>query len=699
MKNIVLSCLCVASLAVAQEKPLFLDTSKPVDDRVKDFINRLTLEQKGDALNHRGKTIDVEGFQLREDHWNQCLNGVQWRGEGSGATTLFPICLGMAATFDTQLVHQVATAISDEARAIYNRWHLDPTVTGEHKGLIYRAPVINIGRNPYWGRNYEAWGEDPYLVGCMGVAYVNGLQGDDPKYLKLAATLKHYAVNNVEQDRKKLDMTVSERMMHEYWLPHFKACVIEGKAQSLMASYNALNGVPNNINRWLLTDVLKQQWQHEGFVVSDLGGVRTMIDGHKEKKMTTLDAVSQSIMAGCDFSDKEYAANIPEAIKTGKITEERLNDALFRVLRTRMRLGEFDPFDAVPYSKIPMSVVCSAEHRALALKTAQKAIVLLENKNNFLPLDRNQINKIVVIGPLSKVIQTSNYTGNFKDAVDLLTGIQNRAGLDKVTYVKTQEVKQAASVIQAADLVIVAVGTTRKDEDEGRDRKQLTLPEGQEELLKQMLALNPRTIVVQSAAGPVTSPWLKAHAPAWLQAWWCGEESGNAVADVIFGAINPAGRLPHTVYASQEQVPPQSEYDISKGFTYMYVKGEPQYAFGYGLSYTTFSYSNMKVEGTSPFIIRVDITNTGKIAGDDVPQLYFRQLKPRVVRPSKELRGFARITLKPGEAKTVSFTLPQDKLAFYDEAKHAFVTDPGAYELMVGASSADIRLKTVIDVK
>ena len=699
MKKIVMMSLCMASLAVAQEKPLFLDTSKPVDDRVKDFISRLTLEQKGDALNHRGKTIEVAGFQLREDHWNQCLNGVQWRGEGSGATTLFPICLGMAATFDTQLVHQVAIAISDEARAIYNRWHLDPTASGEHKGLIYRAPVINIGRNPYWGRNYEAWGEDPYLVGRMGVAYVKGLQGDDPRYLKLASTLKHYAVNNVEQDRKKLDMAVSERMMHEYWLPHFKACVMEGKAQSLMASYNALNGIPNNINPWLLTDVLKKQWQHEGFVVSDLGGVKTMIEGHKEKKMTYLDAVSQSIMAGCDFSDKEYAANIPEAVKTGKLTEERLNDALSRVLRTRMRLGEFDPLNAVPYSKIPMSVVCSAEHRALALKTAQKAIVLLENKSHFLPLDKNQIKKIVVIGPLAKVIQTSNYTGNFKDAVDLLTGIQNRAGMDKVTYVKTQEVEQAKSAIQEADVVIVAVGTTRKNEDEGRDRRLLELPAGQEELVKQMLALNPKTVVVQSAAGPVTSPWLKSHAPAWLQAWWFGEESGNAVADVIFGTVNPAGRLPHTVYASPEQVPSQSEYDVSKGFTYMYVKGEPQYAFGYGLSYTTFTYSNVKVEGISPFIVSVDITNTGRVAGDDVPQLYFRQMSPRVVRPSKELRGFARITLKPGETKTVSFTLPLEKLAFYDEAKHAFVTDPGAYELMVGASSADIRLKTVIDVK
>jgi beta-glucosidase len=297
--------------ALAAERPLFLDPSQPLENRVADFVSRLTLEQKAQVLNHRGSTVVVDGFSLRADQWNQCLNGVKW----DRPTTLFPICLAMAATWDVNLVHEIATVLSDEARAIYNGWHLDPQAPGEHKGLIYRAPVINIGRNPYWGRNHEAWGEDPFLTGRLAVAYVRGLQGDDPRYLKLAATLKHFAVNNVETDRTKLNAVVPERVLHEYWLPHFREAVVEGQAQALMASYNAINGTPNNINRWLLTDLLKGEWQHAGFVVSDLGGVKTMVQGHTAGKMSYEDAVAQSVMAGCDFSDKEYENHIPAAVR------------------------------------------------------------------------------------------------------------------------------------------------------------------------------------------------------------------------------------------------------------------------------------------------------------------------------------------------------------------------------------------------
>src|ERR1035437_7541172 len=322
----VLSVIAFSNILAADSNApaLYLDVNQPVDQRVADLISRLTLEEKATLLNHRGPT--VERFNIRSDQWNQCLNGVKW----DRPTTLFPICLAMSATWNTNLGHEVATVLSDEARP------------------IYRAAVINIERNPYGGRNHEAWGEDPFLTGRMAVSYVQGLQGDDPHYLKLAATLKHYAVNNVETDRQKLNANVSERMLREYWLPHFYDAVVEGKASSLMASYNAINGTPNNINHWLLTDVLKGEWRHEGFVVSDLGGVKTMVEGHEKKQMTYVDAVAQSLMAGCDFSDKEFMDNIPAAVREGKLTEERLNDALNRVLRVRMRLGEFDPFDAFP---------------------------------------------------------------------------------------------------------------------------------------------------------------------------------------------------------------------------------------------------------------------------------------------------------------------------------------------------------------
>ncbi len=348
------------------------------------LISRLTLEERAMLLNHRGTT--VERFNILSDQWNQCLHGVCW----DRPTTMFPISLALAATWDTKLVHEEATAISDEARAIYNLWHQQPDLKAQHKGLIYRAPVINIGRNPYWGRNEEAYGEDPFLTGRMAVAYVTGLQGDDPKYLKLVSTLKHYAVNNVEQDRQSLSATVSERMLHEYWLPHFRDAIVEGQAQSVMASYNAVNGVPSNINPLLLTEILKKQWGFQGFVVSDLGGVNTMVKGHMKGQMTYEDAVAKSLIAGCDFSDKEFETYLPAAVRQGLLPEERLNDAVFRVLRDRFRLGEFDPPEMVPYSKISPSVICSPEHRALALKAARESIVLLTNKDNFLPLGRGE---------------------------------------------------------------------------------------------------------------------------------------------------------------------------------------------------------------------------------------------------------------------------------------------------------------------
>lgn len=723
MKNPILLtifALLSASHSFAADE-LYLDIKQPVEKRVADLISRLTLEEKATLLNHHGPS--VERFNIRADQWNQCLNGVQW----DKPTTLFPVCIAMSATWDTALVHEVATVLSDEARGIYNGWHLDPKAKGEHKGLIYRAPVINIGRNPYWGRNHEAWGEDPFLTGRMAVAYVKGLQGDDARYLKIAATLKHYAVNNVETDRQKLNANVSERMLREYWLPHFRDAVVEGKAASLMASYNAINGTPNNINHWLLTDLLKTEWKHDGFVVSDLGGVRTMVEGHGKKQMTYVDAVSQSLMAGCDFSDKEFMENIPTAIREGKLTEERLNDALTRVLRVRMRLGEFDPFDAVPFSKISPDVVNSDEHRAVALRASRESIVLLQNRSNILPLEKAKIKRIAVIGPVADRIMMNNYNGKVGKTVSALQGIKDRAAPGtEVLYTlggvvagdttgrwknesaevaadPAAELTKAVDLARSADVAIVCIGTTAAVEQEARDRKSLGLTGTQEELVKAVLAANPKTIVVQMSAGPLTVPWLASNVPAMLQAWWAGEEGGHAIADVIFGDVNPAGRLPHTVYAAESQVPPMDEYDITKGFTYMYLKGEPLFPFGHGLSYTTFKYSGMKlsadkIKSSDGVNVSAEITNTGKRAGEEVVQLYVHQVKSSVKRPAKELRGFQRISLEPGETKTVTFTLLGGKLAFWDEKPHGFLVEPGAFEVMFGASSGDIRQKGQLEV-
>ena len=376
-----------------RDAPKFRDPSVPLESRLDDLIGRLTLEEKATLLDHDGPT--VERFQIAADRWNQCLHGVCW----DRPTTMFPVPIAMAASWDADLIREVAAAISDEARAINNAWKDDPNFHGQPKGLIYRAPVINISRNPYWGRINECWGEDPCLTGHLATAFVRGLQGDDPHYLKLAATLKHFAVNNVEKDRKRLSAKVDERMLYEYWLPHFRQCVVEGRASSVMASYNAINGTPTNMNHRLLTDILKKEWGFDGFVVSDLGGVNTMVHGHEEGKMAFEDAVARSLEAGCDFSDKEFRQYIPAAVRSGKLAQSRLDDALRRVLRVRFRLGEFDPPEKVPYRTIPMAVVGSPAHRKLSLRTAEESIVLLTNRDHTLPLDRAKIHKLAVIGP------------------------------------------------------------------------------------------------------------------------------------------------------------------------------------------------------------------------------------------------------------------------------------------------------------
>lgn len=713
------------TIPAAEPAPLYLDPAQPAEKRAQDLISRLTLEEKARLLNHKGTT--VERFGILCDRWNQCLHGVCW----DRPTTMFPVSIAMAATWDSNLVYEVATAISDEARAIYNGWHQDPNFLGEHKGLIYRGPVINIERNPYWGRNEEAYGEDPYLTGRLGVAYVKGLQGNDPKYLKLASTVKHYAVNNVEKGRQQLSATVPERMLYEYWLPHFRDCIVEGQAQSVMASYNAINGVPSNINPLLLTEILKKQWGFQGFVVSDLGGVNTMVKGHMKGQMTYEDAVAQSLIAGCDFSDKEFETYLPAAVRQGLLPEARLNDAVFRVMRDRIRLGEFDPPALVPFSQISTNVICSPEHRALALKAAQESMVLLVNRNNFLPLDKSKLKKIAVIGPHADKFTSGGYSGKAENPVKPLQGIKNRAGqgteilyargcdiaegargsgaaqVDKKTTGGGNEgdsIAQAVAIARGADVALVYVGTDNRIESEGRDRASLALPGRQEELVKAVCAANPKTVVVLMNAGPLTIPWIKENVPAILEAWWNGVAGGDAIADVLFGDVNPAGRLPHTVYASESQVPAQDEYDVTKGFTYMYLNGKPLFPFGHGLSYTEFKYSNLQVSpkqipATGKVRVRVDVQNAGKRAGDEVVQLYVHDVECGVKRPGKELRGFERVTLQPGEKKTVTLTLPGEKLSFWDVKTHGFIVEPGAFDVMVGSSSGDIRLQKRLEVK
>ncbi|HXC95673.1 MAG TPA: glycoside hydrolase family 3 C-terminal domain-containing protein [Edaphobacter sp.] len=695
-----LLCLCSASAQDAA-RPLYMDPSKPIDQRVNDLIGRLTLEEKAQQLNHLN--VGIPRLKVPAwGGWNQTLHGV-WSKQ---PTTLFPAAIAMGATWDPALVKTITTAMSDEARALYNIGADGPR--SKH-GLVFRSPVINISRNPLWGRIQEVFSEDPFLTGRMAVSYIQGLQGNDSHYLKLAATVKHFAVNNVETNRQRLSAEVDERNLMEYWLPHWKDAIMEGHAQSVMASYNAINGAPDAINKYLLTDILRGQWGFDGFVTDDLGGVNLLVAAHHITE-DPVEATAAAIKAGCDSDDAQYETNIPLAVKRGLLQTSDVDRALARVLHVGFRLGAFDPPEMNPYSKISADVIRSPEHLKLSLQTALESMTLLSNRNNFLPLKKENLKSLAVIGPAGDTaFETGNYYGTPARKVTPFQGLKEALGSDvKVEYeqgsgfIESADpamIARAADLARKSDVAIVFLGTNLRIEAEGRDRRDLSLPGAQEQLLEAVYAANPKTVLVLMNAGPLAVTWANDRLPAILDAWYPGEAGGTAIAQVILGNYNPGGHLPYTVYASLDGVPPPNEYDVSKGYTYLYFKGVPLYPFGHGLSYTQFKYSNLKLSQAKATVagtvdVSFDLQNTGQRTGSEVAQLYIHQMKSNVVQPIKSLRGFQRITLDPGETKHLTISLPISRLSYYDVATHKFIVAPGTFKVMVGSSAEDIRLRT-----
>lgn len=710
---------------------VYRDPSQPIDKRVDDLIRQLTSAEKTSLLSTTAPAIDRLKIPTMNG-WNQSLHGIVW----SQPTTMFPVPISMAATFDPLLIHNVASAIADEGRAVYNYWHAVPgateqmmrgqaaTVTADgkriaHNGLVYRSPVINMDRDPRWGRIWETFGEDPLLASRISVAYVQGTQGNDPKYLELAATLKHFAAYDDERDRiKQGNDVVSERMMQDYYMPQFKAGIMVGKAASIMSSYNGINGMPNVENKWLLMDVLRDQWGFQGFVVPDSGAVQNLVSAHR-KYPTLEEAAAKTVLAGSDLDDGSYAIALPKALATGLLTEKDIDQSLRRVLTVRFRLGEFDPPEMVPYSKLGPDVIDSPAHRQLALRTAKESIVLLANDKHLLPLDRSTIKTIAVIGPFADYAQTGpNYTGQYSKFVKPLEGIQTKVGSGtKVLYARGSGIMEtdnpdaslaeAVSAARQADVAVLFVGINQLLEREGIDRDFLNLPPPQLRLVQSVMGANPKTVVVLENGGPVSlGPPYGGGQPITrpvsystvLDMFWAGEEGGTAIADVLFGDYNPGGKLPYTVYSSDRDLPPMTQYDIRKGYTYMYLDRKPVYVFGHGLSYTTFDYSNFEISSAriasdGSVDVHVDIQNSGSRAGDEVVQLYVHDNDTSEILPQKQLQGFQRIGLKPGEKKTVTFSVPAEQLAFWSSDKHEFVINPAAFDVMVGSSSTDIRAK------
>jgi beta-glucosidase len=704
------------ALAADQAPEKFRDPQLPLEARIRDLVGRMTLEEKAITLNHKNVGIPRLGIPLWGG-WNQSLHGV-W---SSQPTTLFPAPIAMGATWDPELVHTIGTALSDEGRALYNAHAKGPR--DQNAGLVFRSPVINISRDPRWGRVQEIFSEDPLLTGRMGVAYVRGLQGDDLNHLKLAATLKHYVVYNVESDRKHGNAEVDDRNLMEFFLPHWRMAVMEGHAQSIMSSYNRINGVPMAANHRMLTDILRGQWGFDGFVTDDLGAVGLLTDGQPESanrlpeigQRFTEDpvvATAAAIKAGNDSDDEEFQKNIPLAVQRGLLSVKDVDQAVTRVLRVGFRLGVFDP--STPYDNIKMDVVRSQEHLDLARRTAEEAIVLLTNRMHALPLDRDKIKTVAVVGPAGdQDYETGNYYGKVSHKVGIVQGLQQLLGpgvtvrYEQGTSYKNPAdpaaLQRAVDLARNSDIVIVALGTNGTIEAESLDRRDLTLPGDQQKLMEAVYGANPKTFLVLQNAGPMGVAWATDHLPAVLEAWYPGEYGGFAIAEALFGVINPSGHLPYTMYTDLNGVPPVHEYDVSKGYTYQYFRGAPLYAFGHGLSYTDFAYSKLAISSSrigsgGAVRISLDVTNTGSRPGTDVVQLYTHQRHSVTYQPISTLRDFQRVTVAPGETKQVTFALKASQLAYYRGKKIGFGVEPGMFDVMVGSASDMIRVRGTLEV-
>lgn len=848
----------------------YTDLTRSFAARATDLIARMTLEEKIDQMVHPAAGIERLGIP-EYNWWNECLHGVG----RAGVATVFPQAIGLAATWDLDLMAAVANAISDEARAKHHEF-VRRGVRQIYTGLTFWSPNINIFRDPRWGRGQETYGEDPYLTARMGVTFVKGLQGDDPRYLKLVATPKHFAVHSgPEPERHHFNAQVSERDLRETYLPAFEACVKEGRAASVMGAYNRTNGEPCCASPTLLGKILRQEWGFDGYVVSDCWAINDIFGGHGVVE-TAAEAAALAVKAGCDLECGCAYSALLEAVAQGLIDEATIDRSLVRLFTARMRLGMFDPPEQVPFTSIPFEVNDSAAHRALARTAAQKSIVLLKN-DGLLPLPKD-LASIAVIGPNADdlTVLLGNYHGTPSRAVTPLEGIRRavspatavytavgcesapgvlplapvpsaclrpistrfqgsgvrrqgsghglagayfpnaafagepalvrndplvdfvwldatplgglptepfavrwtgalippvsgvyrlaargssgfRLLLDgqelipmaineheaythvaeatleagrlydlQLDYVNTGRDPQiqllwampnqdllapALEAARKAEVVVMVLGLTPALEGEempvnvegfaGGDRTDIALPRPQQALLEAIHALGKPIVLVLLGGSALAVTWADAHVPAILTAWYPGEEGGTAIADVLFGDVSPAGRLPVTFYRSLAQLPPFDDYAMA-GRTYRYLAEPPLYPFGHGLSYTRFTYRDLTIcpaeigpDGQAR--IAVSVTNVGERAGEEVVQLYVSYPDSAVPRPIKHLRGFARVALAPGEARTVEFTLDAAQLAWWDGT--GWAVEPGTVQVLVGSSSADIRLQGELRVR
>lgn len=760
--------------ALAQTYP-FQNPKLSADKRADDLISRLTLDEKVSLMMHQSPAIErlgVPGFQW----WNEALHGVGRNGKA----TVFPITMAMASSFDDALLQEVYTAVSDEARA-KNQMAKESGRVRQYQDLSFWTPNINIFRDPRWGRGQETYGEDPFLTSRMGVAVVRGLQGpDDSPYRKTLACAKHFAVHSgPEWNRHSFNVTdVPLRDLWETYLPAFKALVQEAGVEEVMCAYQRIDGEPCCGNNRYLKQILRNDLGFKGLVTSDCWAISDFWKkGYHEVVETKGEASGMAVRAGTDLECGSDFNSLPEAVEKGLVTEKEINESLKRLIIARIKLGDFDDDSLVPWTKIPKSVVCSEEHRALSRKMAQESIVLLQNKGGILPLRKNA-GKIVVMGPNANdsTMLLGNYNGFPMYAVTILEGIQekaynvkyvegcryvdapanqssqrrqrdnvnlqanpfgnmgmgdgaqvpdsirqrfaNRMRRDSVNTLANPEARttNAREVAQSnvsdedivkqamdAEVVIFVGGISPRLEGEemrvnfdgfrGGDRTSIELPEAQRRLLKALHEKGKKVVFVNCSGSAMALAPETEYCDAIIQAWYGGEEGGTALAQVLFGEVNPSGKLPVTFYRNTDQLPDYEDY-LMKNRTYRYMQDRPLFPFGYGLSYSDFQISGAKYSKDK---ITLSVTNKGKMDGDEVVQVYLRRVGDNE-GPSKTLRAFKRVSVKAGKTVSVTIPLPRERFEWWDPYNNTMRVYTGQFELMVGNSS-DAQVVQTVKIK
>ena len=684
----------------------YADTKLSPEERAADLVSRLTLEEKASLMTYRSAAIERLGIPAY-NWWNEALHGVA----RNGSATVFPEPIGMAASFDDALLYEVFTSVSDEAR-VKHRLAIAAGESGWYQGLTFWTPNINIFRDPRWGRGMETYGEDPYLTGMMGLAVVRGLQGDSlscareaekqglPRVLKAHACAKHFAVHSgPEADRHRFDARVSERDLRETYLPAFKDLVTKGDVQEVMVAYNRFRGVPCGASDELINKILRGEWGFKGLITSDCWGINDFyVKGRHEFVETPVEAAAKAVRAGVDTECGSIYKNIPAAVRSGLLDEKEVDTCLKRLIAARIRLGEFDRLPL--WNHLPESIVEGPKNHALARRMTRETLVLLKN-DGVLPLKKDA--RVALIGPNADdpEMMWGNYNPVPRTTITLEDALEVR--VDGLQYFKACEavepllpVEQILQQLEGYETVIFAGGISSRLEGEemhvsvpgfsAGDRTDIEMPQVQRDILAALHAAGKKVILVNFSGSAVGLVPETESCNAILQAWYPGQEGGPAIAEVLFGDVNPSGKLPVTFYRNIDQLPAFENYDM-KGHTYRYFEGEPLFPFGFGLSYTTFHYGKAHVHGHS---LVIPVTNTGKVEGTEVVQLYVRR-PDDAAGPRKTLRAFRRVSIPAGKTVKVSLPLTDETFRWWSEQAQDMVPMRGKYELLYGGSSEDLQ--------